>query len=78
MRRSLRRRCPNLPIIAVSGAITLFDYRDAMEPPRDYLAWRPSSGPSLPCKNLFNRANCCGRLAAVVHDTHEIGGVLSP
>src|ERR1700730_6935289 len=35
--RLLRQYRPEMPIIAVSGAISLFDYRDAMEPPPDYL-----------------------------------------
>jgi CheY-like chemotaxis protein len=42
--KALRRRCPELPIIAVSGAISLFDYRDAMEPPPDYLAMASEFG----------------------------------
>jgi CheY-like chemotaxis protein len=42
--KALRRRCPELPIIAVSGAISLFDYRDVMEPPPDYLAMAAELG----------------------------------
>ena len=42
--RALRRRCPDLPIITVSGAISLFDYRDTMEPPPDYLAMAAELG----------------------------------
>jgi CheY-like chemotaxis protein len=42
--KALRRRCPELPIIAVSGAISLFDYRDTREPPPDYLAMASEFG----------------------------------
>jgi CheY-like chemotaxis protein len=42
--KALRRHCPDLPIIAVSGAISLFDYRDVMEPPPDYLAMATAFG----------------------------------
>jgi DNA-binding response OmpR family regulator len=36
--KALRGHCPDMPIIAVSGAISLFDYRDTTEPPPDYLS----------------------------------------
>lgn len=42
--RVLRRRRPELPIVVVSGAISLFDYRDAMEPPPDYLSMAAELG----------------------------------
>jgi CheY-like chemotaxis protein len=42
--KALRRHCPDMPIIAVSGAMSLFDYRDAAEPPPDYLAMATELG----------------------------------
>ena len=35
---------PNAVPLAVSGAISLFDYRDVMEPPPDYLAMATEFG----------------------------------
>jgi CheY-like chemotaxis protein len=42
--KALRGSCPGMPIIAVSGAMSLFDYRDALEPPPDYLAMATALG----------------------------------
>jgi CheY-like chemotaxis protein len=42
--KALRLHCPDMPIIAVSGAMSLFDYRDAVEPPPDYLAMATTLG----------------------------------
>jgi DNA-binding response OmpR family regulator len=42
--RTLRRCCPGMPIIAVSGALSLFDYRDMAEPPPDYLSMAAELG----------------------------------
>jgi CheY-like chemotaxis protein len=36
--KALRQRCPEMPIIAMSGAMSLFDYQDMSEPPPDYLS----------------------------------------
>jgi CheY-like chemotaxis protein len=36
--KALRHACPDMPIIAMSGAMSLFDYRDGSEPPPDYLS----------------------------------------
>lgn len=42
--RSLRQSCPGMPIIAVSGAPSLFDFRDDSEPPPDYLSMATDLG----------------------------------
>jgi DNA-binding response OmpR family regulator len=42
--RSLRQSCPGMPIIAVSGALSLFDFRDLAEAPPDYLAMATDLG----------------------------------
>jgi CheY-like chemotaxis protein len=42
--RSLRHSCPDMPIIAVSGALSLFDFRDVAEPPPDYLSMATDLG----------------------------------
>jgi CheY-like chemotaxis protein len=42
--KSLRRSCPGMPIIAVSGAMSLFDFRDLAEPPPDYLSMAKDLG----------------------------------
>src|SRR5260370_41835729 len=35
--KALRERCPQMPIIAKSGAVSLFEDRDGSEPAPDYL-----------------------------------------
>ena len=42
--RALRQSCPEMPIIAVSGAMGLFEYRDAPDAPPDYLSMATELG----------------------------------
>jgi CheY-like chemotaxis protein len=42
--RTIRRSCPDMPIIAVSGAMSLFEYRDMSDPPPDYLSMATDLG----------------------------------
>jgi DNA-binding response OmpR family regulator len=42
--RLLRQQNPNVPIIAVSGALAMFDYRDTPAAPPDYLSMATKLG----------------------------------
>jgi CheY-like chemotaxis protein len=42
--KMFRLHCPDMPIIAVSGAMGLFEFSDSPEPPPDYLAMATKLG----------------------------------
>ena len=52
--RLFRQRRPEMPIVAVSGAISLFDYRDALEPPPDYLSMATALGAATGVQKPFH------------------------
>jgi CheY-like chemotaxis protein len=51
--RLFRQSCPGLPIVAVSGAMELFDYRDSPEAPPDYLSMATKLGAVTSVKKPF-------------------------
>jgi CheY-like chemotaxis protein len=51
--KALRERCPEMPIIAMSGAMSLFEYRDGAEPPPDYLSMATMLGAVTAVKKPF-------------------------
>jgi CheY-like chemotaxis protein len=51
--KALRERCPEMPIIAMSGAMSLFEYRDGAEPAPDYLSMATMLGAVTAVKKPF-------------------------
>src|SRR5258708_34145076 len=58
--KALRERCPEMPIIAMSGAMSLFEYRDGAEPPPDYLSRATMFGAVTAGKRPVPRARAVG------------------
>src|ERR1700687_3984318 len=51
--QTLRQRCPEMPIIAMSGAMSLFEYRNGAEAAPDYLSMATMLGAVTGVKKPF-------------------------